>query len=153
MELMVNLSWDDFRLVKAVADHRSLAESAKALGINQSTVFRKLSQVERRAGARLFKRGRANYTLTPQGERMAALAARMEREVAAFEQHLNGTASSENLLVTGVIPREEVMARSGLEFLTDMVNGKLPQAPMCATLGFHLAKVSEGYARFDGTPE
>ena len=45
------------------------------------------------------------------------------------------------------------MARSGLEFLTDMVEGKLPQPPMCATLGFHLAEVSDGYARFDGVPE
>ena len=45
------------------------------------------------------------------------------------------------------------MARSGLEFLTDMVDGKLPQAPMCATLGFHLAEASDGYARFDGVPE
>ena len=45
------------------------------------------------------------------------------------------------------------MARTGLQFLTDMVDGKLPQPPICATLGFHLAKVSDGYARFDGVPE
>jgi len=147
------LSWDDFRHVKAIADHRSLAESAKALGINQSTVFRKLSQIEQRAGTRLFKRGRANYTLTPQGERMAALAARMEREVAAFEQGMHTKSGGEKAFVSGLVPREEIMTRSGLEFLTDMANGKLPQAPMCATLGFHLVKVSEGYARFDGTPE
>src|SRR5438105_1144471 len=97
------LSWDDFRHVKAIADHRSLGESAKALGINQSTVFRKLSQIEQRVGTRLFKRGRANYTLTPHGERMAALAARMEREVAAFEQGLHGKASGDKQFVTGVV--------------------------------------------------
>jgi uncharacterized protein (TIGR00369 family) len=51
------------------------------------------------------------------------------------------------------VPRDQVLARSGLQFLADMVDGKLPQAPMCATLGFHLAAVSEGYARFDGLPE
>src|SRR6266404_3181994 len=113
------LSWDDFRHVKAVAEHRSLAKSAKALGINQSTVFRKLSQIEQRAGTGLFKRGRANYTLTPQGERMATLAARMEREIAAFEQGLHGSVSGEKNVVTGVVPRDEIIARSGLEFLTD----------------------------------
>jgi uncharacterized protein (TIGR00369 family) len=147
------LSWDDFRHVKAIADHRSLGAAAKALRINQSTVFRKLSQIERRVGARLFKRGRANYTLTPDGERMVALAARMEQDVDAFEQGVNGKLAGAKPFVTGVVPHDQVLARSGLQFLTDMVDGKLPQAPMCATLGFHLAAVSEGYARFDGLPE
>jgi uncharacterized protein (TIGR00369 family) len=45
------------------------------------------------------------------------------------------------------------MARRGLEFLSDMIAGKLPQPPMCATLGFHLAEAAEGYARFEGLPE
>jgi uncharacterized protein (TIGR00369 family) len=54
---------------------------------------------------------------------------------------------------TGVIPLDAIMSRSGLEFLADMVNGKVPQAPMCATLGFHLADVSQGFAAFEGLPE
>jgi uncharacterized protein (TIGR00369 family) len=45
------------------------------------------------------------------------------------------------------------MARTGLQFLTDMIDGKLPQPPICATLGFRLAKAADGYARFDGVPE
>ena len=54
---------------------------------------------------------------------------------------------------TGVVPLDAVMSRSGLEFLTDMVNGKIPQPPMCATLGFHLVEVSESFAAFEGIPE
>ena len=53
----------------------------------------------------------------------------------------------------GLVPRDEIMARSGLSFLTDMAAGKLPQAPMCETLGFYLAEVKEGYACFEGLPE
>jgi uncharacterized protein (TIGR00369 family) len=53
----------------------------------------------------------------------------------------------------GLVPIEAIMSRSGFEFLTDMVNGKAPQAPMCATLGFHLAEVAEGFAVFEGKPE
>ncbi len=147
------LSWDDFRIVKAVADRGSLTEAAKALRINQSTVFRKLGQIEHRIGARLFKRNRSGYTLTPRGEEMVRLADRMEQDVAAFERGLSAQASVEKSFVTGVVPMDQIMARSGLEFLTDMVEGKLPQAPMCATLGFHLAEASDGYARFDGVPE
>ena len=45
------------------------------------------------------------------------------------------------------------MARGGLSFLSAMVAGEAPQPPICATLGFHLAEVKEGYARFDGMPE
>jgi DNA-binding transcriptional LysR family regulator len=51
------LSWDDFRIVKAIADCGSLVEAAKALRINQSTVFRKLGQIETELDARSFKRG------------------------------------------------------------------------------------------------
>lgn len=142
------LSWDDFRFVKAIADGGSLAAAAKTLRINQSTVFRKLGQIEQRLDARLFKRGRSAYTPTPRGEEMVRLANSMEQDVAAFT---NGTASK--TLTTGLVPADQIAARSGLEFLADMVAGKLPHPPMCATLGFHLAEVAAGYARFDGEPE
>jgi uncharacterized protein (TIGR00369 family) len=147
------LSWDDFRNVKAIADRGSLIEAAKILRINQSTVFRKLGQIEHRLGARLFKRSRSGYTLTPRGEEMVRLAERMEQDVATFERGQPPTASAEKPFITGLVPPGEIMALSGLEFLTGMADGKLPQAPMCATLGFHLAEVSDGYARFDGVPE
>ncbi len=147
------LSWDDFRVVKAIADRRSLTEAAKTLRINQSTVFRKLGQIEHRIGARLFKRNRSGYTLTPRGEEMVSLATRMEQDVAAFAQGTAGKTAGDKPFITGIVPPDQVMARTGLEFLSDMVNGRLPQPPMCATLGFHLAEVSNGYARFDGLPE
>jgi uncharacterized protein (TIGR00369 family) len=54
---------------------------------------------------------------------------------------------------TGVVPIETIMSRNGLEFLGDMVSGKVPQAPMCATLGFQLVEVSTGFAAFEGLPE
>jgi uncharacterized protein (TIGR00369 family) len=152
------LSWDDFRIVKAIAERGSLTEAAKTLRINQSTVFRKLGQIELQLDARLFKRNRSGYTLTPRGEDMVRLAERMAQDVAAFEQSLHGKASpagpsDAKPFATGLVPPDQIMARSGLEFLTDMADGKLPQPPMCATLGFHLAEVSPGYARFDGEPE
>ena len=79
------LSWDDFRIMKAIADRGSLTEAAKILRINQSTVFRKLGQIEHRLDARLFKRSRSGYTLTPRGEEMVRLAERMEQDVAALD--------------------------------------------------------------------
>ena len=53
------LSWDDFRYVKAIAEARSLASAGEHLGVNHSTVFRRLGQIEQHLGSRLFERGRA----------------------------------------------------------------------------------------------
>lgn len=147
------LSWDDFRYVKAIAERGSLAGAAQVLGINQSTVFRRLGQIEHHLGARLFERSRASagYVLTPLGEDMLRLADRMHDDVAAFERRIDGSDDG-HPFATGVVPIETIMARSGLAFLKEVVEGRQPQAPMCATLGFHLAEVGEGYAVFEGAP-
>src|ERR671921_812838 len=87
-----NLAWDDFRLVKAVADTKGLSEAAERLGVNHSTVFRRLGQIEDALGTKLFERHRTGYALTPAGEEMAVLAERMEEDVAAFARKLAGQA-------------------------------------------------------------
>lgn len=84
------LQWDDFRLVKAIAERRSLAGAAEILGVNASTVFRRLGALEDRLGARLFERGRAGYGLTTAGDEMAAIADRMGDDIVAFERRVLG---------------------------------------------------------------
>ena len=84
------LSWDDFRYVKAIADTRSLAGAAETLGVNHSTVFRRLGQIEQQLGSRLFERGRAGYSLTTCGEEMVELAARMGEDIVSFERKVTG---------------------------------------------------------------
>jgi molybdate transport repressor ModE-like protein len=145
------LSWDDFRHVKAIADSGSLNGAAQALGINHSTAFRRLGQIEQRLGARLFKRERTGYSLTPTGEEMVRLAERMEHEAASFTPGKNGKDVAP--AASGVVPAEVVMAQSGLEFLRSMVAGKVPQPPMAATLGFRIVEAAEGRAVFEGLPE
>jgi DNA-binding transcriptional LysR family regulator len=78
------LSWDDFRYVKAIAEARSLAGAGEHLGVNHSTVFRRLGQIEQHLGSRLFERGRAGYALTPCGTEMVHLAERMFQEIVGF---------------------------------------------------------------------
>jgi uncharacterized protein (TIGR00369 family) len=53
----------------------------------------------------------------------------------------------------GVAPLEAMKSVSGLEFLRRIADGRLPTPPIAALLGFRLAEVSEGYARFEMTPE
>ena len=84
------LSWDDFRYVKAIAEARSLAGAGEHLGVNHSTVFRRLGQIEQHLGSRLFERGRAGYALTPCGMEMVDLAERMFQEIVGFERRVTG---------------------------------------------------------------
>jgi DNA-binding transcriptional LysR family regulator len=84
------ISWDEFRLVKAIADAQGLNGAAEKLALNHSTVFRRLNALEEDLGARLFERGRVAYVLTPAGEEMVALAARMAGEINDFERRVSG---------------------------------------------------------------
>jgi uncharacterized protein (TIGR00369 family) len=44
------------------------------------------------------------------------------------------------------------LGKPGIELLRDLIDGKLPPAPLQVTLGFQLAAVSDGFARFELTP-
>ena len=85
-----DLSWDQFRLVKSIAEARSLAGAAERLGVNQSTVFRRLAALEAAVGARLFDRSRTGYEPTAAGEDMIALAATMAASIVEFERRVAG---------------------------------------------------------------
>jgi DNA-binding transcriptional LysR family regulator len=84
------LNWDEFRLVKAVADARSLVGAAQSLGLNHSTVFRRLASIEGTVGARLFERSRGGYQATAAGEEMIHLATRMGESILDFERRVAG---------------------------------------------------------------
>lgn len=84
------LDWDEFRLVKAIADARSLVGAAETLGVNHSTIFRRLAAVESAIGARLFERSRAGYQPTSAGEEMIALATTMADSINEFERRVAG---------------------------------------------------------------
>lgn len=85
-----SLPLDDFRLVRAIAAARGLAGAAKALGVNNSTVFRRLDQLEGNLGCKLFERRRGGYVLTAAGEEMTAVANAMEDAAASFLRKVEG---------------------------------------------------------------
>lgn len=84
------LAWDDFRLIKAIADAGGLTGAAAALGVNHSTVFRRLGQIEDQLGHALFERRKTGYVATSAGEEMTALASRIDDDVTAFGRRLAG---------------------------------------------------------------
>ncbi|MEQ8899564.1 MAG: PaaI family thioesterase [Roseovarius sp.] len=48
---------------------------------------------------------------------------------------------------------DDVLSRSGLEFMQDMLSGQLSGPPIGATMGFTLTSVEPGRVIFEGTPE
>jgi DNA-binding transcriptional LysR family regulator len=75
------LVWDDLRYILAVHRHGSLARAAKALGLNKSTISRRIAAIESELGVVLMQRTAAGYEFTAAGETAALAAERMERTV------------------------------------------------------------------------
>ena len=48
---------------------------------------------------------------------------------------------------------EDMIGRSGLEFMQDVLAGRLSAPPIARTLNFRLAEVREGFVAFEGAPE
>ncbi len=85
-----SLSWDDFRLIRAVAEAGTLPAAAERLGTAHSTVFRRLKGIEAALGCALFERNKARLEPTQAGAEIAALAARLGEEVDAVALRLAG---------------------------------------------------------------
>lgn len=48
---------------------------------------------------------------------------------------------------------DDLLARSGLEFMQDMIAGRLPGPPIGATMGFAPVLVDDGRVVFEGAPD
>ena len=86
--------WNDLRHFLAVARHGSTLAAAKALGVSQSTVHRRMDELERQIGRQLVTRNPTGYKLTELGEDLVAYAGRVEEAAFAFERRITATDKS-----------------------------------------------------------
>jgi DNA-binding transcriptional LysR family regulator len=84
------LDWDDLRYFLAIQRAKTLAGASSQLGINATTVGRRLTGLEERVGARLFDRTPNGYLLTAAGQDLVERAERMEHEALAAERSVVG---------------------------------------------------------------
>lgn len=77
------LSSDDLRLFLAVMREGNMLAAARRIGIDHSTVARRITQLERTLGARLFDRSPRGVTPTPSAYALAGPAERVESELLA----------------------------------------------------------------------
>jgi DNA-binding transcriptional LysR family regulator len=88
------IDWNDPRYLLAVARAGSTAAAARALGVNQSTVVRRVAALEAAIGLRLFDRGRAGYRLTADGQALLEQAQGVEAAVQALTRRAAALDSS-----------------------------------------------------------
>lgn len=81
-------SWDDLKCFIAFARAGSLNGAAKALGVNQSTVQRRLGTLEGSVGRQLVTRRLGRYALTEVGKELWYPAERVDDAVADFQRNL-----------------------------------------------------------------
>lgn len=107
-------NWGDLELFLQVARAGSFSAAARALGIEQSTVSRRIRQLEEDLDLTLFERQATRSILTPVGESLEKRAEAIEANVHAFvdeakgsEREVTGTvriALTESIAVYSVIP-------------------------------------------------
>lgn len=84
------MNWDDLKIFLAVARRGSVSGASIDLGVQHSTVSRRLRAMEEKLGVRLVERIQGGYGLTLAGEKLRTTAEHVEREVLNVEDSLLG---------------------------------------------------------------
>ena len=80
--------WDDLKYFLAVAHGGSTIAAGKSLGVNQSTVHRRLTELEKRIQRKLVTRETTGYRLTEYGLELLPFAKRCEATVQELQRHI-----------------------------------------------------------------
>lgn len=84
------IDWDDVRYFLAAARGGSVRAAAMRLGVNHSTVLRRIAQFEERLGTQLFERLPSGYRITAAGEEVLEAAEHMEASSHQLETRVFG---------------------------------------------------------------
>ena len=107
------LDWNAVRDFLAVARVGSLNRAAATLGVNATTVGRRIEALEAGLGVRLFQRAQTGFALTDEGRDLIERAERIEAAALAFERRAEASdrvrgrvrlATAENLANVLLIP-------------------------------------------------
>ena len=91
--------WNDLKYLLALAKEGSTLAAARSLGVDQSTVQRRLAELERRLGLELARREREGYRLTETGRALLGHAEQVREAILGFEHQASLARDS----ATGVI--------------------------------------------------
>jgi DNA-binding transcriptional LysR family regulator len=88
--MQIDVNWDDGRLFLAVARAGQMLGAARTLGLNQATLSRRMTKLERHLGAKLLVRRTTGCDLTEAGRALTRSLERVEDEFLASAARLRG---------------------------------------------------------------
>jgi molybdate transport repressor ModE-like protein len=86
-----DVDWDDFRFVLAILRTGTVSAAARQLGVDHTTVIRRIDRLERLLSAKLFDRRKTGYVLTDAGHSIATHAEAIEAAVVASQNEIGGS--------------------------------------------------------------
>ena len=108
------MNWDDARVFLAVCRESTLRGAARVLGVDQATVGRRVSALEKTLEATLFLRTSEGYALTAVGEaallaveKMEHSALELQRRIQGLDDRLTGTVrvtTTDSMAIDFLIP-------------------------------------------------
>jgi DNA-binding transcriptional LysR family regulator len=137
------MNWDDLRFFLAVAGAGSLSGAGQQLGVNTTTVLRRVASLEEDLGARLFERERTGYRLTAAGEKLVDALEPVDRRLSALPRDFAATGEgndgtvclsasdvlASHIIVPGLMAFRETHPGLELELVTEPRIGGAGAAP------------------------
>lgn len=134
-------SWEDLRLVLAIARGQGLSGASRILGCHHATVLRRLDSLEHRSGVVLFDRAASGYQPTNSGEELARLAEVIEQDVLSAYRKLEGN----DLRLSGSIrcATTDYMASTVLPTVIRQFHQQYPDIEIEVSVSSHLASLTK----------
>jgi DNA-binding transcriptional LysR family regulator len=137
--------WNDLKYFLAVARHGSTIAAAKALGLSQSTIHRRLEELQKRLGARLVTRQPAGYRLTELGKDLLDYAERVEDTAVAFHRRLAASETEPTGTVRVTCP-EALGSRLMRSGLIEKFNARYPKLRVEFVMSDKVVDLAKGEA-------
>lgn len=137
--------WDDLRHFLAVARGGSTTAAGRALGIDQSTVQRRLAGLERRIGQPLVERRPTGCRLTAFGEQLLPHAQRVEQSVLALQQVIQASGRELTGVVRVTCP-EPIVYRIGQSTLLERLRARHPRLQVEFVMSDRYVDLGQGEA-------
>ena len=101
----MELDWDDFKLLLALSRGGSIAGAGRTLGVDSSTISRRLAAMEQAIGACLLLRGGREFSFTAEGKTAACAAEAIEKLVLSTASSIHGAKTGlEGLVRISCVP-------------------------------------------------
>ena len=88
--IMQHINWDNLRYVLVVAQKGSIAAAARELGVNRTTVLRRIDAFQENLGCRIFERSKSGYVLTLEAEKIIDAAQEVESTLFNIQRQIEG---------------------------------------------------------------